>query len=163
MVAGGRQPAVGSPYGQHPASRLRACVGWILLRYTHRVAIGNRRILEVGADGVKFRWRDRAHGNRSRTMELPGVELLRRFLLHVLPRGFPRIRHYGLHANRKRSTKVAVGEPAAGRADAGTGDPLCRASGRCLGPLPCLQDRSTGRLTRQRLAARQEPKIVDTS
>jgi hypothetical protein len=79
-----------------------------LARYTHRVAIGNRRILDVGEQGVRFRWRDRGQGNRSRTMVLPGVEFLRRFLLHVLPRGFPRIRHYGLLGNRKRATKLAA-------------------------------------------------------
>jgi len=79
-----------------------------LARYTHRVAIGNRRILDITDDGVKFRWRDRAHGNRARTMVLAGVEFLRRFLLHVLPRGFPRIRHYGLLGNRARAAKLAA-------------------------------------------------------
>ena len=79
-----------------------------LARYTHRVAIGNRRILDVSAVGVTFRWRDRAQSNRSRTMTLPGVEFLRRFLRHVLPRSFTRLRHYGLLANRKRSTKLAA-------------------------------------------------------
>ena len=79
-----------------------------LARYTHRVAIGNRRILDVSENGVRFRWRDSANGNRSRTMVLPGVDFLRRFLLHVLPRGFARIRHYGLLGNRKRAVKLAT-------------------------------------------------------
>lgn len=79
-----------------------------LARYTHRVAIGNRRILAVDDSGVTFRWRDRANANRSRTMKLSGVAFLRRFLQHVLPRGFPRIRHYGLLGNRKRATKLAA-------------------------------------------------------
>lgn len=79
-----------------------------LARYTHRVAIGNRRILAVDESGVTFRWRDRASGDRERTMKLDGVEFLRRFLLHVLPRGFTRLRHYGLLGNRKRATKLAA-------------------------------------------------------
>ena len=79
-----------------------------LARYTHRVAIGNRRILAVGEAGVRFRCRDRGNSGRTRTMLLPGIEFLRRFLLHVLPRGFPRIRHYGLLGNRKRATKLAL-------------------------------------------------------
>jgi hypothetical protein len=79
-----------------------------LARYTHRVAISNRRVLDVDERGVRFRWRDRAQGNRSRTMMLPGIEFLRRFLQHVLPRGFPRIRHYGLLGNRSRATKLAA-------------------------------------------------------
>jgi len=79
-----------------------------LARYTHRVAIGNRRILAIDENGVTFRWRDRAHGDRPRTMTLPGVEFLRRFLLHVLPRGFQRIRHYGLLANRCRAASLAL-------------------------------------------------------
>jgi hypothetical protein len=87
-----------------------------LARYTHRVAIGNRCILDVGEDGVKFRWRDRAHGDRPRTMLLPGVEFLRHFLLHVLPRGFPRIRHYGLLGNRGRAVKLAACRLALGAA-----------------------------------------------
>ena len=85
-----------------------------LARYTHRVAIGNRRILAIDDDGVTFRWRDRAQGNRPRTMRLRGVEFLRRFLLHVLPRGFQRIRHYGLLGNRKRAVKLAASRLALG-------------------------------------------------
>ncbi|MCA8976668.1 MAG: transposase [Planctomycetes bacterium] len=79
-----------------------------LARYTHRVAIGNRRLLAVDDDGVKFRWRDRTHGDRQKVMRLSGVEFLRRFLLHVLPRGFQRIRHFGLLANRSRAVALAA-------------------------------------------------------
>jgi hypothetical protein len=70
-------------------------------RYTHRIAISNDRIVSLEEGVVGFTWRDRAHGDRQRLMRLPALELLRRYLLHVLPDGFQRIRHYGLHANRK--------------------------------------------------------------
>ncbi len=70
-----------------------------LARYTHRVAISNRRILSLEDGKVSFSWQDYANGNRRRVMTLDAVEFLRRFLLHVLPDGFVRIRHYGLLAN----------------------------------------------------------------
>ena len=76
-------------------------------RYTHRVAISNDRLVSVDADQVRFRWKDSAHGNRVKTMTLPAEEFLRRFLLHVLPGGFVRIRHFGLLANRGRAAKLA--------------------------------------------------------
>jgi hypothetical protein len=78
-----------------------------LARYTHRVAISNQRLVSVTDDHVTFRYRDRKRGNAMRTMTLGGVEFLRRFLLHVLPRGFVRIRHFGLLANRTRKAKLA--------------------------------------------------------
>jgi hypothetical protein len=71
--------------------------------YTHRVAISNHRLLALADGKVTFRWRDSAHGNRKRVMELPVDEFLRRFLLHVLPRGFVRIRNFGFLANRRRA------------------------------------------------------------
>ncbi|MCB9877502.1 MAG: IS91 family transposase [Planctomycetes bacterium] len=79
-----------------------------LARYTHRVAIGNSRILGIDDASVTFRVRDRAQDGRHRTMTLPGVEFLRRFLLHVLPKGLQRIRHYGLLANRRRAINLAL-------------------------------------------------------
>src|SRR5207249_3287913 len=63
-----------------------------LARYTHRVAISNHRIVNVANGQVTFRWKDYAHGSKQRTMAVSGQEFLRRFLLHVLPRGFVRIR-----------------------------------------------------------------------
>jgi hypothetical protein len=78
-----------------------------LARYTHRVAISNRRIVSLTDEHVTFRYRDRVNGNAMRTMELRGVEFLRRFLLHVLPKGFVRIRHFGLLANRVRDANLA--------------------------------------------------------
>jgi hypothetical protein len=77
-----------------------------LARYTQRVAISNRRIVSITDDEVTFRYRDRAHGNEIRSMKLRGVEFLRRFLLHALPKGFVRIRHFGLLANRVRKVNL---------------------------------------------------------
>ena len=71
--------------------------------YTHRVAISNQRLVALSDGQVTFRWRDSAHGNKKRLMTLPVDEFLRRFLLHVLPRGFVRIRNFGFLANRRRA------------------------------------------------------------
>jgi hypothetical protein len=72
-------------------------------RYTHRAAIGNERIFALRGGHVCFRWRDYADHDRTKLMTLPAEEFLRRFLLHVLPAGFQRIRHFGLLANRRRA------------------------------------------------------------
>ena len=76
-------------------------------RYTHRTAIGNQRLVSLEAGVVRFRWRDRAHGNVVRVMALPAAAFIHRFLLHVLPKGFQRIRHYGLLANRHKAERLA--------------------------------------------------------
>jgi hypothetical protein len=73
-----------------------------LARYTHRVAISNHRILDVSDGTVSFRWKDYAHGGKQRKMTVTADEFLRRFMLHVLPRGFVRIRFSGFLANRRR-------------------------------------------------------------
>jgi hypothetical protein len=73
-----------------------------LARYTHRVAISNHRIINVADGRVTFRWKDYAHGGKQRKMTLSANEFLRRFLLHVLPKGFIRIRFFGLLAPRRR-------------------------------------------------------------
>lgn len=78
-----------------------------LARYTHRIAISNSRLLSVTETGVAFSWKDYAHGNRIRRMELDPREFIRRFLLHMLPRGFVRIRRYGLLANCHREGLLA--------------------------------------------------------
>ena len=80
-----------------------------LSRYTHRVAISNRRLVAADDAGVAFRWKDyRVDGpDRWKTMRLHPHEFIRRFLLHVLPRGFHRIRHYGLFANANRAANIA--------------------------------------------------------
>jgi putative transposase len=71
--------------------------------YTHRVAISNHRLVALADGNVTFRWRDSAHGNKKRLMTLPVEEFLRRFLLHLLPRSFMRIRNFGFLANRQRA------------------------------------------------------------
>ena len=79
-----------------------------LARYTHRVAISNRRLLSMEDGRVTFEWKDYAAGNQTKTMTLEVVEFIRRFLLHVLPSGFVHIRHFGFLANRKRKQKLAM-------------------------------------------------------
>ncbi len=74
-------------------------------RYTHRIAIGNERLLDCENGEVRFRYQ---HGNKTKVMCLPVEEFIRRFLLHVLPKGFMRIRHYGLLANRHRTEHLAA-------------------------------------------------------
>ena len=77
-------------------------------RYTHRVAISNHRLLTFEADRVSFRWKDYAHGSKQGRMTLAATEFLRRFFLHVLPKGFVRIRHFGFLANRFRASRLAL-------------------------------------------------------
>jgi hypothetical protein len=79
-----------------------------LARYTHRVAISNHRLIAFDNGNVTFRWKDYAHGNKKRKMTVTADEFLRRFLLHVLPRGFIRIRSFGFLANRKRAVTLPL-------------------------------------------------------
>jgi len=79
-----------------------------LARYTHRVAISNRRLLSLADGQVTFEWKDYAHGNQTKTMTLEAVEFIRRFLLHVFPSGFVHIRHFGFLANRRRKANLAL-------------------------------------------------------
>jgi hypothetical protein len=76
--------------------------------YTHRVAISNHRLVSLVEDKVTFRWRDSAHKNKKRLMTLPVDEFLRRFLLHVLPLRFVRIRHFGFLSGRRRGTLLPL-------------------------------------------------------
>jgi hypothetical protein len=76
--------------------------------YTHRVAISNRRLIALEHGNITFRWRDSAHGNKKKLMTLPVDEFLRRFLLHLLPRGFVRIRNFGFLANRRRASLLPL-------------------------------------------------------
>ena len=77
-------------------------------RYTHRIAISNRRLLEFSNNQVTFSYRDRANGDRRRSMTLPAVEFLQRFVRHVVPGGFHRIRHFGFLANSVRREALAL-------------------------------------------------------
>ena len=106
------------PFGG-PAHVLR-----YLGRYTHRIAISNHRLLAFDGRRVSFRWRDYAHRSRQRIMTLDAEEFLRRFFLHVLPKGFVRIRHYGLLSNRFRNRLLRLARR------------LLAADGRQQPPLP---------------------------
>ena len=123
-----------------------------LARYTHRVAISNHRLLAVTESAVAFRWKDYAHGSKQRTMTLSPEEFLRRFLQHVLPKGFPRIRYFGWLANRARKQLL----------------PLCRhllrhslpateaSSSNTLATWPCPRCQGSMRVV-ERLTAAQIP------
>jgi Putative transposase/Transposase zinc-binding domain len=96
-------------YAKRPFAGPQAVLAY-LSRYTHRVAISNRRLISMDERGVTFRWKDhRAKGRtRHKTITLAAEEFMRRFLLHVLPAGFHRIRHYGLLANASRKPSLAL-------------------------------------------------------
>jgi hypothetical protein len=79
-----------------------------LARYTHRVAISNHRLVKLDNDSVTFRYKDYSDDHRQKTMMLSATEFLRRFVQHVLPRGFVKVRHYGLLANRHRQVRLEV-------------------------------------------------------
>jgi hypothetical protein len=113
-------------YAKRPFAGPQAVLAY-LSRYTHRVAISNSRLVAMDERGVTFRWKDyRAKGKtRHKTMTLGANEFMRRFLLHVLPSGFHRIRHYGLLANGARKNKLALAREllhVAPAADAPTAD-----------------------------------------
>jgi hypothetical protein len=78
-----------------------------LARYTHRVAISNHRLVAFQNDRVSFRWKDYARGDKQKIMAVSADEFLRRFLIHVLPKGLVRIRHFGLFANRRRGDMLS--------------------------------------------------------
>ncbi|MGZ6276486.1 MAG: IS91 family transposase [Syntrophales bacterium] len=94
-------------------------------RYTHRIAISNNRVLDTRDGNVSFLWRDYADDNRKKIMTLKTDEFIRRFLLHILPERFVRIRHFGLLANRNRKDAIA-----ACREFLGTGQPVAKESAR---------------------------------
>lgn len=106
------------------------CVLKYLARYTHRIAITNHRLLEVSEDHVHFTWKDYKHDQARRIMRLEISEFVRRFLLHVLPDRFVRIRYYGLLAQSQRATTLPlcrrllkVSEPSSGESSAGSAEP----------------------------------------
>jgi hypothetical protein len=117
--------------------------------YTHRVAISNHRLVALAEGRVTFRWRDSAHKNKKRLMSLAVEEFLRRFLLHVLPRGFVRIRHFGFFAHRRRAALLplcrqllagAVSTTPSGESESisGAASPLWRCP-RCGGPMVLIE------------------------
>ncbi|MCW8932557.1 MAG: IS91 family transposase [Gammaproteobacteria bacterium] len=91
------------PYLKHPETVVK-----YLSRYTYRIAISNHRIIKVDEQSVSFGWKDYVDNGRKKVMKLDGVEFLRRFLMHVLPSGFMRIRHFGFLANCVRQKRVLL-------------------------------------------------------
>lgn len=91
-----------------PPFRNAACVVEYLGRYTHRVALSNKRIVNLEKDTVTFKWRDYKDGSKHKLMTLSADEFIRRFLIHILPNGFMKIRHYGLLGNRNKTTKLKL-------------------------------------------------------
>jgi Putative transposase/Transposase zinc-binding domain len=94
-------------YAKRPFAGPEAVLAY-LGRYTHRVAIANSRLVTLANGRISFRWRDYRHHNKNKVMTLAADEFIRRFLLHALPDGFHRIRHYGFLANRQRAEKLAL-------------------------------------------------------
>jgi Putative transposase/Transposase zinc-binding domain len=131
--------------------------------YTHRVAISNHRLVSLVDGKVTFRWRDSAHKNKKRLLTIPVEEFLRRFLLHVLPTGFVRIRHFGILSTRHRSALlplcrqlIAENPPPQGPPDAQR-EPAIRYEGLwrcpiCGGPMQLLE-----RITPAELRLRSPP------
>ena len=107
-----------------------------LARYTHRVAISNHRLVAVTDDTVSFRWKDSRHGNQIHTLTLDVDEFLRRFLLHVLPKRFVRIRYFGFLASRCRTRGLPQCRQTLAVAPAPPVEPLVTASPRASWPCP---------------------------
>jgi hypothetical protein len=107
-----------------------------LARYTHRVAISNHRLVAITDDTVSFRWKDYRHGSQVRTLTLDADEFLRRFLLHVLPKRFVRIRYFGFLASRCRTRGLPRCRLAIGDAPPPPGEPPQPARPRVTWPCP---------------------------
>ena len=91
-----------------PPFKTAATVVEYLGRYTHRVAISNNRIIKLEDGQVSFKWRDYKDHNKWKVMTVSAEEFIRRFLVHILPTGLMKIRHYGLLGNRNRTKKLIV-------------------------------------------------------
>ena len=156
-----------------------------LSRYTHRVAISNRRLVAADDGGVSFRWKDyRIEGpERWKTMTLTPAEFIRRFLIHVLPRGFHRIRHYGLFANGNRAEAIAkarallavapvMATPEAKSEASADPEPTAEPEQACVLPRPCpccggrmiiIEVFARGETPRHRPSPKPAPIRIDTS
>jgi putative transposase/transposase-like zinc-binding protein len=129
-------------------------------RYTHRVAISNHRLVSFADGNVTFRWCDSAHHNEQKSLTLSSDEFLRRFLLHILPKGFVRIRNFGFLANRKRAKLLplcfhlfgATQPPQAEQHASGAKDPQSWRCPKCGGPMRVIQ-----RFTAAELQLRSPP------
>jgi hypothetical protein len=107
-----------------------------LARYTHRVAIANHRLVDVNDDTVSFRWKDYRHGSQVRTLTLDVDEFLRRFLQHVLPKHFVRIRYFGFLASRCRTPQLAQCRQALAAIPTPPAEPLPPRPSRMSWPCP---------------------------
>jgi hypothetical protein len=137
-----------------------------LARYTHRVAISNHRLVSVDDNNVTFRWKDYAHQGNNRTMTLSHQEFLRRFLLHVLPKGFPRIRYFGWMANRRRAHSLLLCRSLlAQQSPPPPADPATRSAAPADWHCPhCLGSRrETQRLTHAQILLERQVTISDSS
>jgi hypothetical protein len=132
-------------------------------RYTHRVAISNHRLVSFADGQVTFRWRDSADGNKQKLLPLSVNEFLCRFLLHILPQGFVRIRNFGFLANRKRATLLplcfqllgSAQQPQAGQHASSAEDcPALWRCPKCGGPMKVIE-----RLTAAEIQLRSPPRI----
>jgi len=130
-------------------------------RYTHRVAISNHRLVALTDDQVTFRWRDSADHHQQKVMTVSRDEFLRRFLLHLLPKGFVRIRHFGFLANRRRATLLPrcfaalhTPSPKSETSTAPTAHPLWRCP-NCGGPMAVVE-----RFTAAQLQLRSPPALA---
>jgi putative transposase/transposase-like zinc-binding protein len=163
-------------YAKRPFGGPEAVLAY-LSRYTHRVAIANSRLIAVGDNGVAFRWKDyRADGrDRQKVMTLATSEFIRRFLIHVLPQGFHRIRHYGLFASGTRADNLArvrrlldvpTAQPEAGDdncAEANEPKPLSHPCPCCGGRMVIIETFQRGCSPRYRPAASPIVIRIDTS
>ena len=134
-------------------------------RYTHRVAISNHRLVSLSEEQVTFRWRDSAHHNEQKLLTLSLDEFLRRFLLHLLPKGFMRIRNFGFLANRRRATTLplcfqllgSAPQTEQGTSAAKDATPLWRCP-KCGGPMLVIE-----RLAAAEMQLRSPPVLVATA
>jgi hypothetical protein len=163
-------------YAKRPFGGPEAVLAY-LSRYTHRVAIANSRLIAVGDNGVAFRWKDyRADGrDRQKIMTLATGEFIRRFLIHVLPQGFHRIRHYGLFASGTRADNLArvrrlldvpAAQPEAGDtncAEATEPKPLSHPCPCCGGRMIIIESFERGSSPRYRPSASTAMIRIDTS
>jgi hypothetical protein len=163
-------------YAKRPFGGPQAVLAY-LSRYTHRVAIANSRLIACDRSGVTFRWKDyRADGrDRQKLMTLSTGEFIRRFLIHVLPHGFHRIRHYGLLASGTRADNIAqarrlldvpAAPPEAGDdscAEAAESEPLSQPCPCCGGRMIMIETFQRGASPRYRPAASTAVIRIDTS
>src|SRR5581483_4645283 len=133
-----------------------------LARYTHRVAISNHRLIGMEDGKVTFRWKDYAHGGKKRKMTVAAEEFIRRFLLHVLPKGLMRIRHYGWMANRCRTQRAELCRTLLGESplspEPAKQDPTpSRRCPDCGGTVEVIEIVIPRELPRPKLSQRREP------